>query len=636
MPRERDPEPYVPADRRVTAGDVWTDINSVNPGADERIGYQTQKPLALLERIIDASSDIGNVVLDPFCGCGTTVHAAQRLGRRWIGIDIAFIAIDVIRKRLSHYYGDSIPYGVHGIPSDLGAADALFRRSAIDFQRWAVSLVNAEPNERQSGDKGVDGTTRFYIDRKTMGRVIVSVKGGGNVKPEHARELIGTVHSQKAQMGILITRAEPSPGVINAVRHGGTYTWPRNNQTYPLAQVITIRQLLNAAIPSMPAPIMPYMQGTGAGYSPDAARVLAGKVFVHARVTDVEPLLHLINGELSGLVLARAEGARAAFRIRQTLGSECPILLDPAAYELEGPTPEEPFRLPKGTLKSGALNSYTRDLCGIGADAVLTPTRYIGAADVDSLEVIVGAASSLHPQSVLSLPIDIAWLSDEWITTLIDLFGSSPVPKAFMLGGRPTTPEGMAIMLANLRRLADDIPQVALFRTDLAGLDLIAHGALAAAIGTSSGLRQIVRPSENYAARETSAEEPGPAPDVLVRDLVAYVQGSELADRFGDTRGPMCRCQHCQQRWLTTFLGRGDWRDARLHNVAVLMEWLPGLTGETSRAHRMMAWTRLCQQGVDGHDTYNRMTGDPADRFTPGLPLTFWAGDRSGLRARTG
>jgi DNA modification methylase len=636
MPRERDPDPYVPADRRVTAGDVWTDIDSVNPGADERIGYQTQKPLALLERIIDASSDIGDVVLDPFCGCGTTVHAAQRLGRRWIGIDIAFIAIDVIRKRLSHYYGDSVPYGVHGIPSDLGAADELFRRSAIDFQRWAASLVNAEPNERQSGDKGVDGIARFYIDRKTMGRVIVSVKGGENVKPEHARELVGTVHSQKAQMGILITRAEPSPGVTDAVMHGGTYTWPRNNQTYPLAQVITIRQLLNGAIPSMPAPIMPYMQPARAGYTPDAARVLAGKVFVHARATDVEPLLRLINGELSGLVLARTEGAKAAFRIRRTIGSECSILIDPAAYELERATPDEPFRLPKGTLKSGALHAYTRDLCGIGADAVLTPTRYIEAADVDSLVAIVGAASPLHPQTVLSLPIDIAWLSDEWITTLIDLLGSSPVPKAFMLGGRPTTPEGMAIMLANLRRLAEDIPQVALFRTDLAGLDLIAHGALAAAIGTSSALRQIIPPSENLAARETSAEEPGPAPGVLVRDLVTYLPGSVLADRFGDTRGPMCRCQHCGQRWLTTFLGRGDWRDARLHGVAILMEWLPGLTAGTSRAHRMMAWTRLCQQGIDGHDTYNHMTGDPADRFTPGLPLTFWAGDRSGLRARTG
>jgi hypothetical protein len=375
---------------------------------------------------------------------------------------------------------------VHGIPSDLGAADELFRRSAIDFQRWAVSLVNAEPNERHSGDRGVDGIARFYIDRKNMGRVIVSVKGGENVKPEHARELIGTVHSQKAQMGILITKAEPSPGVTDAVMHGGTYTWLRNNQTYPLAQVITIRQLLDGAIPNMPTPIMPYMQPARAGYTPDAARVLAGKVFVHARATDIEPLLHLVNGDFSGLVLARTEGARAAFRIRRALGSECPILLDPAAYELERATPEEPFRLPKGTLKSSALRSYTRDLCEMGADAVLTPTRYIGAADVDSLEAIVGAASSLHPQTVLSLPIDIAWLSDEWITTLIELLGSSPAPKAFMLGGRPATPQGMAIMLANLRRLADDIPQVALFRTDLAGLDLIAHGGLAAAIGTSS------------------------------------------------------------------------------------------------------------------------------------------------------
>ena len=283
IPRERDPEPYVPASRYVMAGDVWTDIDPVNSGAAERIGYQTQKPLSLLERIIGASSDVGNVVLDPFCGCGTTIHAAQRLGRRWIGIDVAFIAVDIIRKRLSHYYGDTVVYDVDGIPSDLEGADALFRRSAIDFQRWAVSLVNAEPNEKQSGDKGVDGVARFYIDRKTRGQLVVSVKGGETVKPEHARELVGTVATHQAQMGILITRAEPSPGVVNAVRHGGTYLWPLNNQAYPRTQVVTIRQLLDGAAPSMPTPIMPYMHpDRGAAQVKEAARVLAGKVFVHS------------------------------------------------------------------------------------------------------------------------------------------------------------------------------------------------------------------------------------------------------------------------------------------------------------------------------------------------------------------
>lgn len=635
-PRERDLEPYDPASRRVTAGDVWTDIPSINPGADEKIGYQTQKPLDLLERIISASSEAGNVVLDPFCGCGTTVHAAQRLGRRWIGIDVAFIAIDVIRKRLSHYYGNSVPYGVHGIPRDLGAADELFRRSAVDFERWAVSLVNAEPHERQAGDKGVDGIARFYIDRKTAGRVIVSVKGGDNIGPEYARELVGTVHSQKAQMGILITKAEPTRGIIDAVRHAGTYTWPKNNQTYPLAQVITIKQLLSGTVPSMPTPVMPYMQGAGAGYSPDAAHVLSGRVLMHTRMTDVESLLPLVNAELSGLVLARAEGAKSALRIRRILGSECPIVIDPAAYELEMATQEEPFRLPGGTLRSGSLNNFIRDLCGIGADAVLTPTRYIEAADVRSLEAVVSAASSLHPQAVLSLPIDIMWLSDEWARILIDLLGSSPVPKAFMLGGRPATPEGTAMMLANLRQLAETIPRFALFRADLAGLDLVARGAFAAAIGTSTALRQVTPPSKRPGARQATPEEPGPAPGVLVRDLVTYMAGNELADHFGDARGPMCRCPHCQQRWLTTFLSRGDWRDARLHNVAVLMDWLPGLTAGTSREHRMMAWTRLCQQGIDGYDTYNRMIGSPADRFTPELPLTLWAGETSGLRTRTG
>ena len=144
--------------------DVWTDIAPINARAAERLGYPTQKPLALMERIISLGSNPGDVVLDPFCGCGTTVDAAQRLGRRWIGIDITHLAIDVITKRLLHTYSsaafDSIELA--GIPKDLGGAHALFDRSPLEFERWAVSMVNAEPNQKHVGDKGVDGVARFH------------------------------------------------------------------------------------------------------------------------------------------------------------------------------------------------------------------------------------------------------------------------------------------------------------------------------------------------------------------------------------------------------------------------------------------------------------------------------------------
>lgn len=176
FPRRRSAEPFEESSRIVTVSDVWTDIDRLNQTAAERIGYPTQKPLSLLERIISASSRPGDVVLDPFCGCGTTIDAAERLGRRWIGIDIAFIAIDIIRKRLARNYGRSASYELRGSPRDLAGADALFQRDEFEFQTWAVTQLDAQPNEKRSGDKGVDGVASFYINRMMTGSIIISVK----------------------------------------------------------------------------------------------------------------------------------------------------------------------------------------------------------------------------------------------------------------------------------------------------------------------------------------------------------------------------------------------------------------------------------------------------------------------------
>jgi hypothetical protein len=251
--RYLDEQPGVPLQ------DVWTDIR-LTSADKERLGFATQKPRKLLERIITASTNPGDVVLDPFCGCGTTVDAAQRTGRRWIGIDVAFIAIDLIEKRLRHGYGDSVAgtYAVHGIPRDLGGARALFQHSPFDFERWAVSRINARPNERQVGDKGVDGVALFYLRKNAPGRLLVSVKGGKTVTPQAVRDLIGTIETQKAQMGVLITMAAPTRCVLDAVNHGGTYTWPRNGQVYPKVQVITIAELLRGQRPNMPQIVLPY------------------------------------------------------------------------------------------------------------------------------------------------------------------------------------------------------------------------------------------------------------------------------------------------------------------------------------------------------------------------------------------
>ncbi len=260
---------------------LWTDIIEINPMAAERLGYPTQKPVALLERIIGTSSREGDVVLDPFCGCGTTIDAAQRLGRNWIGIDITYIAIDLIQKRLKDRFPgiEDGSYEVAGIPRDKEAALALFSKSPFDFERWAVSLVNGQPNQKQVGDKGIDGVARFPLgdpnqNRGGIGRVLVSVKGGRNLKPEFVRDLLGTVDTQKAELGVLITLAEPTRGMVDAVNHAGNYTHPANGQTFPKVQVITVSALLAGKRPSLPLTLPPYLAATRS-----TARVTAEGLF---------------------------------------------------------------------------------------------------------------------------------------------------------------------------------------------------------------------------------------------------------------------------------------------------------------------------------------------------------------------
>lgn len=254
---------YLDEQRGKPLNDVWADIAPLNSQAAERLGYPTQKPLALVERLIRLTTNPGDVVLDPFCGCGTTVDAAEKLGRQWIGIDITYIAIDLIIKRLQHTYGDSIAdsFEVSGIPSDLAAAQAMFDQSAFEFERWAATLVGAQPNQKQVGDKGIDGVGRFVLDNKgTVGRVLVSVKGGKHLNPGMVRDLAGTLDREKAELGILVTLAPATKGVQEAINHGGTWTYPANGQVFPRLQHLTIRELLQGKKPLRPPMLRPYIE----------------------------------------------------------------------------------------------------------------------------------------------------------------------------------------------------------------------------------------------------------------------------------------------------------------------------------------------------------------------------------------
>ena len=184
---------------------IWDDIKPVQSQSVERLGYPTQKPATLLERIIQVSSNPGDLVLDPFCGCGTALHAAQKLGRKWIGIDITHLAISLIESRLKSAF-PGIAFEVCGTPKDLEGARDLARRDKYQFQWWACSLVEVPPyqGKKKGADSGIDGL-RYISDleggKEIKRKIIVSVKGGDNIGPAVVRDLMGTVQNNKADMG---------------------------------------------------------------------------------------------------------------------------------------------------------------------------------------------------------------------------------------------------------------------------------------------------------------------------------------------------------------------------------------------------------------------------------------------------
>jgi site-specific DNA-methyltransferase (adenine-specific) len=231
--------------------DVWMDVKVMHNLAAERLGYPTQKPLALLERIVTASSNEGDTVLDPFCGCGTTIHAAQKLKRKWIGIDITHLAISLIEKRLRDAF-PGISFEVHGTPKDLEGAQALAEQDKYQFQWWAVSLVNAIPygGKKKGADSGIDGFIYFKPDGKTTEKAIVSVKGGGNVSVAMIRDLAHVVDREKAKIGVFLTLAEPTkPMQTEAVKAGFFET---NFAKYQKIQILTIAELFAGKTPNIP------------------------------------------------------------------------------------------------------------------------------------------------------------------------------------------------------------------------------------------------------------------------------------------------------------------------------------------------------------------------------------------------
>lgn len=262
FPRRRAAQPFDPESRTVTVGDVWTDIDRINQTAKERLGYPTQKPVALLERIVEASSAPGDLVLDPFCGCGTAVVAAEKLGRRWIGIDVTHLAVALMKARLRRDFElePGVDYLVDGMPETTEAAQFLFDADPHQFQFWAVGALGAQPygavgssrKGKKGGDTGIDGQMFFRTPgADKLEKAIISVKGGKNLGPSMVRDLRGVIEREKAAFGVFVCMDEPTRGMREEAAVAGVYRY--GSLTVPKLQIITVAEIIAGKQPKLPA-----------------------------------------------------------------------------------------------------------------------------------------------------------------------------------------------------------------------------------------------------------------------------------------------------------------------------------------------------------------------------------------------
>lgn len=237
----------------VAIDDVWDEVGLYSPWiksfSQEKLGYMTQKPVTLLERIIKVSSNPGDTVLDPFCGCGTTVHAAQALDRRWIGIDITHLAVTLIKHRLQDAFRGTVKFKVIGEPVTEREAEALAAEDPYQFEWWALGLVGARPADKKKGaDRGIDGRLYFH-DEGPKGKtkqIILSVKSG-KTGVAHVRDLRAVVEREKAEIGVLITLEQPTKPMRTEAVEAGSYESPWSTQRHARIQIRKVAELLAGA-----------------------------------------------------------------------------------------------------------------------------------------------------------------------------------------------------------------------------------------------------------------------------------------------------------------------------------------------------------------------------------------------------
>lgn len=234
---------YADEGKGVPLQDVWTDIPPMHNLSAERLGYPTQKPLNLLRRIIQASSNKGDVIFDPFCGCGTTIYAAHELGRRWVGCDVAILAIKLVKEVLSERYhvAEGTAFAIEGIPASEEQAADLAKRDPFQFQHWAVERVGGFPMHKKVADQGIDG--RIYFETKEALRAMVLSVKGGMIRPTDIRDLRGVLEREPdMDLAGFISLREPKKAMIAEADRAGVFEY--QGVSYPRVQLLTIKQIV--------------------------------------------------------------------------------------------------------------------------------------------------------------------------------------------------------------------------------------------------------------------------------------------------------------------------------------------------------------------------------------------------------
>ena len=246
---------YVNTQKGLSVQDLWGDINPISSQSNERLGYPTQKPKALLERIIQASSNENDLILDAFCGCGTTIDAAEGLKRRWIGIDISPFALSLIKLRLRDTYkGDLNKFEIRGIPTDEKSAIKLWEQNAFAFQDWWITEFEAFSSTfgKKGADKGVDGIALYALPQLTEPlRVAFQVKGGEKVQAKDIDALLGAMVVHKCELGVFLTRAAPTKPMLDKAMTVGYFE--NGNQSYPKLQILTLAEFFTNLRPKLPS-----------------------------------------------------------------------------------------------------------------------------------------------------------------------------------------------------------------------------------------------------------------------------------------------------------------------------------------------------------------------------------------------